>query len=205
MKHILPKLGFEFDALEPYMDAKTVEIHYGKHHQNYIDKLNLALDKHPGLFGKDLRDLLWNLHAVPEEIRIAVKNNAGGVFNHNIFWEVLTGDKKKYEFKGRIAAAIEKEFGSYDAFKEKFSEAGLNRFGSGWAWLVLHRGKLEIYSTANQDCPLSEGKIPLLAMDVWEHAYYLKYMNKRADYISAFFNLINWDRVNELYEEALMR
>jgi Fe-Mn family superoxide dismutase len=203
MKHILPKLGFEMDALEPFMDAKTLEVHYGKHHQTYVDKLNLALDKHPELFKKDIQELLRNLNAIPEEIRTAVKNNGGGVYNHNIFWEILTGDKKKQKFQGVVAEAIIKEFESFDKFKEKFSEAGLNRFGSGWAWLVLNKGKLEIYSTGNQDCPLSEGKIPLLAMDVWEHAYYLKYMNKRADYIAAFWNIVNWERVNELYEEAL--
>jgi len=203
MKHILPKLGFEMNALEPYMDAKTLEVHYGKHHQTYVDKLNMALDKHPDLFKKDIHELLRNLNSVPEEIRMAVRNNGGGVFNHNIFWEILTGDKKKQNFSGEVAAAIEREFGGFDIFREKFSELGMNRFGSGWVWLVLNKGKLEIMSTANQDCPLSEGKIPLLAMDVWEHAYYLKYMNKRADFIAAFFNIINWNRVNELYLDAL--
>jgi len=203
MKHILPKLEFEMNALEPFMDAKTIEIHYGKHHQTYIDKLNNALEKHPELFRKDLKELLGNLNGIPEEIRIAVRNNGGGVFNHNVFWEILTGDKKKQKFSGKIALAIEKEFGGFEAFKEKLSEAGMNRFGSGWAWLVLNKKKLEICSTANQDSPISEGKIPLIALDVWEHAYYLKYMNKRADYISAFFNIINWDRVNEMYEEGL--
>jgi Fe-Mn family superoxide dismutase len=203
MKHILPKLPFEMNALEPFMDAKTVEVHYGKHHQTYVDKLNMALDKHPSLFSKDIKELLGNLNAVPEEIRTAVKNNGGGVYNHNIFWEVLTGDKKKQKFEGEIAAAIEREFGGFDIFKDKFSEFGLNRFGSGWVWLVSHKGKLEILSTANQDCPISEGKIPLLAMDVWEHSYYLKYLWNRKAYVESFFNIINWTKVNELYEEAI--
>jgi len=203
MKHILPKLGFEMNALEPFMDAKTLEVHYGKHHQTYVDKLNAALVNSPDLQDKKLDELLMNLNSVPESIRTAVRNHGGGVFNHNFFWEIMTPNLEEREFKGNIVKAIEKSFGSFDKFKEEFSNAALNRFGSGWAWLILNKGKLEIYSTANQDSPISEGKIPLLTIDVWEHAYYLKFMNRRADYVSNFFNLINWKKVNELYENGI--
>ena len=185
------------------MDAKTVEIHYSKHHQTYVDKLNMALEKHPDLFKLKVGELLKDLTKVPEEIRTAVKNNGGGHYNHCFFWDVITGDKNKHKFAGKIADEIKKEFGSFERFKEKFTEAALNRFGSGWAWLVLHNGKLEIYSTANQDCPISEGKTPLLTLDVWEHAYYLKYQNRRMDYVAAFWNIVDWFRVNEFYELAL--
>jgi len=184
------------------MDAKTVEIHHDKHHQTYTDKLNLALDKYPELYKKKAEELLIDLSKVPEEIRTAVKNNGGGYVNHNFFWEILTGDKKNQKFEGKIADEIKKTFGSFDDFKAKFSDAALNRFGSGWAWLVLNKGKLEIYSTANQDSPLSEGKIPLLTLDVWEHSYYIKYQNKRADFIAAFWNIVNWKKVNELFINA---
>jgi Fe-Mn family superoxide dismutase len=202
MKHILSALPFKYDALEPWMDAKTVEIHHDKHHQTYTDKLNLALDKYPELYKKKAEELLIDLSKVPEEIRTAVKNNGGGYVNHNFFWEILTGDKKNQKFEGKIADEIKKTFGSFDDFKAKFSDAALNRFGSGWAWLVLNKGKLEIYSTANQDSPLSEGKIPLLTLDVWEHSYYIKYQNKRADFIAAFWNIVNWKKVNELFINA---
>lgn len=200
MKYILSKLHYSYDALEPYIDAKTLEIHYSKHHQAYIDKLNLALEKHPELQDKSVEELLQNINSIPEDIRIAVKNNAGGHANHTFFWEILA---KGVEAKGKIIFAIEKEFGSIDKFREVFTNTALGRFGSGWAWLVLNRGKLEVYSTANQDSPITEGKIPLLTLDVWEHAYYLKYQNKRADYISAFWNIINWKKVEELYENAI--
>lgn len=202
MKHILQALPFKYDALEPWMDAKTVEIHHDKHHQTYTDKLNLALDKYPELYKKKVEEILRDLSKVPEDIRIAVKNNGGGYWNHGFFWEILTGNKKENEFSGKVAEAIKKEFGSFEDFKAKFSDAALNRFGSGWAWLVLNKGKLEIYSTANQDCPLSEGKIPLLTLDVWEHAYYLKFQNRRADFINAFWNIVNWKKVNELFVNA---
>ncbi len=203
VKHELPKLPYAYNALEPHIDARTMEIHYTKHHQAYVDKLNAALEKHPELFDKKVEELLAdNLKSVPEDIKTAVRNHGGGHVNHSLFWEWMTGNKKDNEFKGKIADAIKKEFGSFDEFKTKFSDAALGRFGSGWAWLALHNGKLEIYSTANQDSPLMEGKQPLLGLDVWEHAYYLKYQNKRADYISAFWNVVNWKKVNELFEKA---
>ena len=197
MKHELPKLHYKYDALEPYIDAKTMEIHYTKHHQAYIDKLNIALEKYLELEKKKVEELLKNINSVPEDIRTAVKNHGGGHFNHSLFWELL---KKDVKFEGNIVEAIEKGFGNFEEFKKKFSEAAMNRFGSGWAWLVLNNSKLEVYSTANQDSPLIEGKIPILGLDVWEHAYYLKYQNRRAEYIEAFFNIINWKKVNELYQ-----
>ena len=200
MKHELVKLKYAYNALEPFMDAKTVEIHHGKHHQTYVDKLNAALANNPELQGKKVEELLMNLNGVPESIRIAVKNHGGGVFNHNFFWEIMTPYVKSREFKGKMVKAIEKTFGSFDKFKEEFSNAALNRFGSGWAWLVLNKGKLEIYSTANQDSPISEGKIPLLTVDVWEHSYYLLYQNRRADYVKNWWNVVNWKKVSELYE-----
>lgn len=202
MKQELMKLPYEYGALEPFIDARTMEIHHGKHHQTYVDKLNIALEKNPELQDKKVDELLMNLQVVPEEIRTALRNSGGGVFNHNFFWEIMTGNKKEREMKGKVFDAINKTFGSFDNFKKMFSDAALNRFGSGWAWLVLNRGKLEICSTANQDCPLSEGKIPLLTLDVWEHSYYLKFQNRRGDYIAAFWNIVNWKRVNELYEKA---
>lgn len=196
MKHELPKLTYAYDALEPFIDAKTMEIHHSKHHQTYVDKLNEAISKHPQLIEKGVEELLRDLKQAPEDIRVAVKNHGGGHWNHSFFWTILAKDK---EFKGKIAEAIKKEFGSYEKFREQLTAAALGRFGSGWAWLVSHKGKLEIYSTANQDSPISEGKTPLIGIDVWEHAYYLKYQNKRADYVAAFFKVINWDKVNELY------
>lgn len=203
MKHELPKLQYAYDALEPFMDAKTMEIHYSKHHQTYADKFNAALDKHPELFETKAEELLKDLSEVPEDIRMAVKNNGGGYVNHCFFWSILTGNKKEREMKGKVIDAIKKEFGSFDDFKSKLSDVALNRFGSGWAWLVLNKGKLEIYSTANQESPISEGKIPLLTIDVWEHSYYLLYQNKRADYVSNIFNVFNWKKVNELYEKGM--
>jgi len=203
MKHELIKLKYAYNALEPFMDAKTLEIHHGKHHQTYVDKLNAALANSPELQDKKLDELLMNLNNIPENIRNAVKNHGGGVLNHNFFWEIMTPNLEEKAFKGNIVKAIEKNFGSFDKFKEEFSNAALNRFGSGWAWLVLNKGKLEICSTANQDSPISEGKIHLLTIDVWEHSYYLKFMNRRADYIKNFFNLINWKKDNELYEKGI--
>lgn len=197
MKYILPQLKYEYNALEPFIDARTMEIHHTKHHQAYIDKLNEALAKHPELDNKNVKDLLSDLNKVPEDIRLAVRNHGGGHINHSLFWDLL---KKDVPFEGKIKEVIEKEFGSLDKFKELFTNAALTRFGSGWAWLVLNKDKLEIYSTANQDSPLIEGRIPLLGLDVWEHAYYLLYQNKRADYIKAFWNIINWQKVNEPYE-----
>src|SRR3989338_8711881 len=193
MKYNLPKLPYAYDFLEPFIDAKTMEIHYTKHHQTYVDKLNEALEKHPELDEYEIEDLLADLNAVPEDIRTAVRNHGGGHLNHSLFWELL---KKDVKFEGKIADEIIKAFGDIDEFKKKFNEVALGRFGSGWAWLVLNKDKkLEVYSTANQDSPLMEGKITLLGLDVWEHAYYLKYQNKRVDYTNAFWNIINWNKV----------
>jgi Fe-Mn family superoxide dismutase len=200
MKHLLPKLSYAYNALEPFIDAKTMEIHHSKHHQTYTDKFNEALEKHPELFDKKPEELLSNLSLIPEDIRTTVRNHGGGYLNHCFFWEILSPEKQKPS--DSFLKVIIKAFGSFDKFKEQFSASALGRFGSGWAWLVLNKNKqLEITSTANQDSPLSEGKISLLAIDVWEHAYYLKYQNKRADYVSAFWNIINWKKVEELYQK----
>lgn len=199
MKIFLPKLPYSYDALEPFIDAKTMEIHHTKHHQAYIDKLNEALAKHPEI-DKPVEELLKYIDSVPEDIRIAVRNHGGGHLNHSLFWEILAKDVSA---GGEVVDAIIREFGSLNEFKKKFGETALGRFGSGWAWLVLNKGKLEIYSTANQDSPLMDGKMPLLGLDVWEHAYYLKYKNKRADYISAFWNIVNWKKVDEIYYSAI--
>lgn len=198
-KFELPKLEYSYDSLEPFIDARTMEIHHTKHHQAYIDKLNAALEKHPEWFERSIGGIIKDLNKVPEDIKTAVRNNGGGHANHSWFWEIMTPDKIKREFKGEIAEAIVSHFGSFEDFKKQFSEAGMNRFGSGWVWLVLNGEKLEILSTPNQDNPLSEGKTPLLGLDVWEHAYYLNYQNRKADYINNWFNVINWDKVNELF------
>lgn len=193
--YTLSKLPYAYDALEPFIDAQTMEIHHDKHHQAYVNNLNKALEQHADLQAKTPEELLMDLNAVPEEIRTAVRNNGGGVVNHNFFWQILA---KGEPFSGAIAEKIKEAFGGYDGFKEQFSKAAAGQFGSGWAWLVLHEGKLEIMATPNQDSPLSIGKKPLLAIDVWEHAYYLKYQNRRPEYVEAFFNVINWKKVNEL-------
>ena len=198
-KYELPKLKYAYNALEPYIDEKTMTIHYTKHHQGYTNKLNAALEKYPELFEKPAEDHLKDLDSLPADIKTAVRNNGGGYVNHSLFWDIMGKDPEK--ISGEIKQAIEKEFGSFEDFKEKFSKAAATRFGSGWAWLVVNDGKLEIMSTANQDSPLSEGKTPILALDVWEHAYYLKYQNKRPEYIENFFKVIDWKRVNELYLE----
>ena len=206
MSHTLLPLPYTYDSLEPYIDAKTMEIHYTKHHQAYVDKLNAALEKYPELQKKKVEELLQNISSVPEDIRTAVRNHGGGHLNHSLFWELMTPDKEKQKCTEKIAEAINKTFGSFDEFKKQFLDAALGRFGSGWAWLILNKDKkLEVYSTANQDSPLMEGKIPLLGLDVWEHAYYLIYQNKRADYIKAFWNIVNWQKVNELYEKAMKK
>lgn len=199
----VPDLPYEFDALEPYIDAKTMEIHHDKHHVGYVKKLNDAIQKHPEFFKKSIGGILKNLDKVPEDIRQAVRNNGGGHANHSWFWEILTPDKSKKKFEGKIAEAVNKKFGSLGEFKMKFKEVALGRFGSGWAWLVFNDGELEILSTANQDNPISEGKTPLFGLDVWEHAYYLRYQNKRDEYVDAFFNVLNWEKVNEIYEKSL--
>lgn len=197
MKYILPKLAYAYDAFEPHIDAKTMEIHYTKHHQTYIDKLNEALAKHSELADVPVEKLLGDLKKVPEDIRTAVRNHGGGHVNHSLFWELMTPTKQ--EASGKLKEAIVKEFGSVEELKKKFGEAALARFGSGWVWLVLEKGKLSVFSTANQDSPLMEGKKPVLGLDVWEHGYYLRYQNKRADYISAWWNVVNWKHAEELY------
>jgi|SRR5690554_2294829 len=196
MKHTLPQLGFNYDALEPFIDARTMEIHHTKHHQAYINNLNAALEKHPNL-NLSLEEMLTDLTLVPEDIRTAVRNNGGGHFNHAFFWTLLKVNDGQGP-KGELLKLIERDLESFDNFKELFSKAAATRFGSGWAWLILNKdGKLEVTSTPNQDTPLAEGK-PLLGLDVWEHAYYLNYQNRRADYVSAFFQVVNWDKVAEL-------
>lgn len=198
-EHKLPELGYEYDALEPHIDEQTMKIHHSKHHQGYVDKLNTALEGYDELKEKDVEELLKDLDTIPEEIRKAVINTGGGHANHSFFWQVL---KKDVTFGGEIAEAINQKFGSFEKFKEEFTKAATTLFGSGWAWLVLNKGELEIINTLNQDSPLSNGKVPLLCIDVWEHAYYLKYQNKKAEYVEAFFNIINWDRVNEHFVNA---
>ncbi len=198
--HTLPKLTYAYDALEPYIDAATMEIHHTKHHQAYINTLNDALEKHPALKEKTVESLLVNLEAVPEDIRTAVRNHGGGHLNHSLFWRLL---KKGVPVKGKAAEALIKKFGGIEEFKTLFSQAAMTRFGSGWAWLAVKNGELEILSTANQDNPLSIGLTPILGLDVWEHAYYLKYQNRRADYVKGFFEIINWEEVERLYEQSI--
>ena len=196
MKHELPKLPYAYDALEPYIDAKTMEIHHTKHHQAYIDKLNAALEGHADLQEKSAEELVSDLNAIPEAIRTAVRNHGGGHANHSFFWNVMAPGAGG-EPSGNISEAIREAFGSFDKFKEEMTSAGLNRFGSGWAWLVLSNGRLVVMSTANQDTPLSEGKVPLLGIDVWEHSYYIKHMWNRAAYIKDWWNVVNWQQVEE--------
>jgi superoxide dismutase, Fe-Mn family len=200
MEHTLPELGYSYDALEPYIDARTMEIHYTKHHQTYIDKLNAALKDHAQFNDFSVEQLLQKLNEVPENIRTAVRNHGGGHANHSFFWPTL---KKEVSVEGPVVDAIKKQFGSFDKFKEDFSNAAALLFGSGWAWLVVNEGNLEITATPNQDNPLSQGKNPVLGLDVWEHAYYLKYQNRRPEYIAAFFNVINWNKINEHFEAAM--
>jgi Fe-Mn family superoxide dismutase len=201
MTYQLPDLPYAFDALEPHIDAKTMEIHHDKHHGGYVNNLNNALKGHDDLASKSIEDLMSNLDAVPENIRTAVRNNGGGHVNHSLFWKLLSPSGGGNP-TGAIAEAIDAKFGSFDAFKDQFAAAAAGRFGSGWAWLVVNNGELEVTSTPNQDTPLSEGKTPVLGLDVWEHAYYLNYQNRRPDYIQAFFNVVNWDEVNKLYAAA---
>jgi len=198
--YTVPKLPYDYNALEPHIDEQTMRIHHDKHHQAYVDKLNAALEKHPELQKKTAEELLKDLNSIPEEIRTAVRNHGGGHANHSFFWLVMTKDGGLP--KGEVAKAIERDLGGFDKFKEAFAAAAVGRFGSGWAWLVFNKGKLEVTSTANQDSPLSEGKVPILAIDVWEHAYYIHYQQKRADYITAFFNVINWDQVEKNFKAA---
>lgn len=195
--HTLPELPYEFNALEPHIDAQTMEIHHDKHHAKYVENLNAALKDHADLEAKDIATLLKEIDQVPEDIKQAVINNGGGHANHTMFWESLTPNKT--ELTEALKKAIDESFGSFADFQTKFNDAATKRFGSGWAWLVVKDGKLEIISTANQDSPLMQGLKPILGLDVWEHAYYLKYQNKRPDYITAWWNVINWDKVNEWF------
>jgi Fe-Mn family superoxide dismutase len=197
MAHTLPALPYDFAALEPHIDAQTMQIHHGKHHQAYVTNLNTALDKHPELHDKSLDDLVKGVASVPEDIRTAVRNNGGGHWNHSLFWKLM-GPGAGGTPTGEVSNGINAAFGSFDKFKEQFQAAGMGRFGSGWAWLVDNGGKLEITSTPNQDNPLMDGKKAIFGVDVWEHAYYLKYQNRRADYLTAFWNVVNWGEVNRL-------
>ena len=200
MKHTLPELNYKYDSLEPFIDAKTMEIHHTKHHQAYVNNLNAALEKHPEL-NLGLEAMLENLELVPEDIRGAVRNNGGGHFNHALFWNLLKVNNGKGP-EGALLDAITTTFGSFDNFKDLFAKAAATRFGSGWAWLIVNKkGELEVLSTANQDTPLNLGT-PILGLDVWEHAYYLNYQNRRPDYVSAFFQVVNWDFVLELFNNA---
>lgn len=194
----LPKLAYAYDALEPHIDARTMEIHHTKHHNTYITNLNGAVEKTPELGGKSLEEMLSNLNVVPESVRMALRNHGGGTYNHNLFWEFMS-PKGGGEPKGELAKAIDASFSSFDAFKAEFEKAAVSRFGSGWAWLVKKDSGLAVVSTANQDTPLSEGLTPILGIDVWEHAYYLKYQNRRPDYVSAWWNVVNWDAAAARY------
>mgnify|MGYP001013363097 CR=1 FL=1 len=200
MKHTLPNLKFQYNALEPYFDAMTMEIHHSRHHQAYVNNLNAALEKHPEVDGSNLENLLKNLNKLPADIQTAVRNNGGGHFNHTLFWEVLAPNKGGRP-TGALLEAINSDFGSFEKFQEQFNNAAKTRFGSGWAWLVVTPDKkLAVTSTPNQDTPFEVGT-PILGVDVWEHAYYLKYQNRRPEYVEAFWNVINWDVVSQLFSE----
>ena len=197
----LPALPYAYDALEPVIDADTMRFHHDKHHATYVANLNKALEAHPELFERSVEFLIAHLNHLPEDIKGAVRNNGGGTYNHTLFWEMMAPEGQT-AFAGPVADKIKETFGSYEEFKKQFAAAAAGRLGSGWAWLVADGDKLEILSTANQDNPLTEGKRPLLCLDVWEHAYYLKYQNRRVDYINEWFRIINWDFVNEQYKKS---
>lgn len=201
MTYTLPELPYAYDALEPYIDVETMHLHHDKHHNTYVTNLNAAIEKHPELGEKSVEDLISDMNAIPEDIRTAVRNNGGGHANHTFFWEIMAPNAGGQP-TGAIKEAIDETFGSFDEMKAAFKTAATGRFGSGWAWLVVNNGKLEITSTPNQDSPLMDGLTPVLGLDVWEHAYYLKYKNVRPDYIEAFWNVVNWDKVNELFAAA---
>jgi superoxide dismutase, Fe-Mn family len=202
MAYELAPLPYAYDALEPVIDTETMHIHHDKHHATYVANTNKLLEGHPELAAMDILELMGNLDKVPEDIRQGLKNNGGGVTNHNLYWEVM-GPKGGGTPTGELAQAIENQFGSFETFKEKFSNAGITRFGSGWAWLVVDGGKLVVTSTLNQDSPYNEKKTPILVMDVWEHAYYLKYQNRRAEYVAAWWNVVNWQEVARRYQKAI--
>ena len=202
MAHSLPALPYAFEALEPHIDAQTMQIHHGKHHQAYVSNLNAALEKAPDLAGASLDTLLADLSKVPEAIRTAVRNNGGGHWNHSLFWSLMAPNAGG-EPTGDLAGAITKSFGDFASFRDQFKAAGMGRFGSGWAWLVSDKGTLSITSTPNQDTPVMEGKTPILGLDVWEHAYYLKYQNRRADYVDAWWNVVHWGNVADHYAKTL--
>jgi Fe-Mn family superoxide dismutase len=202
MAYAFPELKYAYDALEPYIDAKTMETHHSKHHKTYVERFNTAIQGKRELEGKSGEQIIAMINSVPEDIRMAVRNNGGGAVNHTFFWSVI-GPQAGGEPKGPVGKAIMKEFGGFKSFKEKFSDAATTQFGSGWAWLVLNAdGRLEVVKTPNQESPLSVGKKPLLTIDVWEHAYYLKYQNRRPEYIEAFYNVINWNAVNDIFVSA---
>jgi Fe-Mn family superoxide dismutase len=201
MAYQLPPLPYPFDALEPTIDARTMEIHHDRHHGAYVNNVNAALEGHPDLASMSIEDLMKNIDRVPDAIKTAVRNNGGGHANHSMFWQIMKKGGGG-EPSGDLANAINSSFGSFDEFKDAFSKAAAGRFGSGWAWLVVNNGKLEVMSTANQDSPYMEGKTPILGLDVWEHAYYLNYQNRRPDYISAWWNVVNWDEVGKRYAAA---
>ncbi|MEH7357359.1 MULTISPECIES: superoxide dismutase SodA [Priestia] len=201
MAYKLPELPYAYDALEPHIDKETMNIHHTKHHNTYVTNLNAAVEGKADLESKSIEELISNLDAVPEDIRTAVRNNGGGHANHSLFWTILCPNGGGAP-TGELADAIASKFGSFDQFKEEFANAAKTRFGSGWAWLVVNNGELEVTSTPNQDSPLMEGKTPILGLDVWEHAYYLNYQNRRPDYISAFFNVVKWDEVTKRYDAA---
>ncbi|MBK5514114.1 superoxide dismutase [Bacillus sp. TH11] len=200
-KHELPNLPYAYDALEPHIDKETMNIHHTKHHNTYVTNLNNALEGNQELLSKSVEEIVANLDAVPEAVRTAVRNNGGGHANHSLFWEILSPNGGGQP-TGELADAITSKFGSFDSFKEEFAKAATTRFGSGWAWLAVNNGELEVTSTPNQDNPLSEGKTPLLGLDVWEHAYYLNYQNRRPEYINSFWNVVDWNVAEKLYQEA---
>lgn len=202
MAHELPPLPYDYAALEPHIDSQTMQTHHDKHHAAYVNNLNAALEKHPDLNSKSAEDLVRDLNSVPEDIRTAVRNNGGGHVNHTMFWQIM-GPNGGGEPTGALADAINDSFGSFEDFKKQFNDAGTKRFGSGWVWLVRGSdGKLQITSTANQDNPISEGQFPILGNDVWEHAYYLKYQNRRPEYLQAWWNVVNWEEVSKRFEQA---
>ncbi|GAC1645501.1 MAG: superoxide dismutase [Acidobacteriaceae bacterium] len=201
MAHEVPPLPYDYKALEPHIDEQTMHLHHDKHHQAYVNNLNAAIEKHPELGNKSAEDLIRDLNSVPEDMRTAVRNNGGGHVNHSMFWAIM-GPNGGGEPKGEIADAIKQAFGDFETFKKQFNEAGTKQFGSGWAWLVSDGGTLKVVSTANQDNPLSQGQFPILGNDVWEHAYYLKYQNRRPDYLAAWWNTVNWDEVNKRFAKS---